>query len=1071
VLKTVLLAALLCLPLCCEVQVWQGTLTLPTYEEGPPDVNPPFDVFSTARYNYPYTLREQLTDRRKAQEWRALFLENEYLKCAVLPDLGGHIYSCTDKTNGAQMFYANPSIKKAQVGYRGAWAAFGDEFNFPVSHNWVSLSPVDFATESHADGSASVWVGNIDRVYGMQWRVELTLRPGSTVLEQHIRLYNPGSVRRRYYWWNNAGVQAWDDTHIYYPQNFSASHGFTFIDSWPVNHEGLDQSVLKNHVRGPVSQFAYATREPWMGLYHPHTQAGVVHFALPSDAPAKKLWSWGADADGKNWRTALSDDNSAYMEVQGGLFLNQETYAFMGPQEGIDFREYWMPVRDIGGIARANLNAIVNFQHGASNRLGINVTHAVENGLVRVKDGDRLVAEERVSLDPAHTYFKDLPEGPVYTVELHDAQGALLLSHTEGQYDMAKPSEVKVGPQPEHEFPAPDRRGEADFLDIGADDELNGRNLDAWDTYRDGLRRFPDSFELHKAAGRLAVTLLRYEEAVEHLRLVQQRLHNDPDAHYYLGLAYAAMDDPAHARVEFEHAQVFREYRAGARLELAFLDAQRGAYESALNWTNRAIDDSPDAVRLGVVEVALLRHLGRESEARERLAQWLKLDPSNSALRFEGTLLGGTDAALWAHLASDPDRIIEVASEYMRLGMFDTAAKLLAHDYPAVDASTTEPGTVLPQQHPLIAYYRAYCDQRLGRPAIDEYKAAAQLSTRYIFPSRADTILVLRAAVAANPEDASAHFLSGSLWMSGGMTDRALAEWEKARQLQPAIPTLHRNIGYSLLFLKNDPKQAAEVLREGLTVDPSNVALYSGLDQALTLLGRPPSDRAAVFSQFPDPKSMPSALVYTQAIALAEAGRAEEARKLFYNRFFQSEEGGTPVAQVWLEVELMRVRGLIHAGKTAKAREAIQMIGREVPGLAFTRDGLAQILAMPRYEYEVGEVFAELGDTGEAGAHWQKAVDRRSDGLGPQAVFSLLAAKRLNPTAEDWHARVDAALSRSEALVQTTGWTGLAQYSRGVLLRELGRTDDAQAAFRSAVLARDRGLSQYLGRTGLAERQ
>ena len=476
-------------------------------------------------------------------------------------------------------------------------------------------------------------------------------------------------------------------------------------------------------------------------------------------------------------------------------------------------------------------------------------------------------------------------------------------------------------------------------------------------------------------------------------------------------------------------------------------------------------------MRLGVVEVALLRHLGRESEARERLAQWLKLDPSNSALRFEGTLLGGTDAALWAHLASDPDRIIEVASEYMRLGMFDTAAKLLAHDYPAVDASTTEPGTVLPQQHPLIAYYRAYCDQRLGRPAIDEYKAAAQLSTRYIFPSRADTILVLRAAVAANPEDASAHFLSGSLWMSGGMTDRALAEWEKARQLQPAIPTLHRNIGYSLLFLKNDPKQAAEVLREGLTVDPSNVALYSGLDQALTLLGRPPSDRAAVFSQFPDPKSMPSALVYTQAIALAEAGRAEEARKLFYNRFFQSEEGGTPVAQVWLEVELMRVRGLIHAGKTAKAREAIQMIGREVPGLAFTRDGLAQILAMPRYEYEVGEVFAELGDTGEAGAHWQKAVDRRSDGLGPQAVFSLLAAKRLNPTAEDWHARVDAALSRSEALVQTTGWTGLAQYSRGVLLRELGRTDDAQAAFRSAVLARDRGLSQYLGRTGLAERQ
>src|ERR1017187_5200014 len=40
-----------------QVRVWQSTLTLPVYEEGPPDVNPPFDAFSTGRYNYPYTLR------------------------------------------------------------------------------------------------------------------------------------------------------------------------------------------------------------------------------------------------------------------------------------------------------------------------------------------------------------------------------------------------------------------------------------------------------------------------------------------------------------------------------------------------------------------------------------------------------------------------------------------------------------------------------------------------------------------------------------------------------------------------------------------------------------------------------------------------------------------------------------------------------------------------------------------------------------------------------------------------------------------------------------------------------
>ena len=161
----------ICQPVVAPVKVWQGTLTLPTYEEGLPDSNPPFDLYATSRFNYPYTLRTNLTGVKAPHDWRAVFLENEYLKCSVLPDIGGHIYTCVDKISGKPMFYANPSIKKAQIGYRGAWAAFGVEFNFPVSHNWVSMSPVDFAYDTHADGSASVWVTNIDRVYGMQWQV------------------------------------------------------------------------------------------------------------------------------------------------------------------------------------------------------------------------------------------------------------------------------------------------------------------------------------------------------------------------------------------------------------------------------------------------------------------------------------------------------------------------------------------------------------------------------------------------------------------------------------------------------------------------------------------------------------------------------------------------------------------------------------------------------------------------------------------------------------------------------------------------------------------------------------
>src|SRR5215472_11218289 len=293
-----------------QVKVWEGVLDLPTYEEGAPDPNPPFDQFATTRFNYPYTLRTTLTGRRITRDLRALYLENEYVKCSVLPDIGGHVYSCTDKINGREMFYANPSLKKQLIGYRGAWAALGIEFNFPVSHNWMSMSPVDFATRQNTDGSASVIVGNIDRPYGMQWRVELILRPASTVLEERVTLYNRGDYRRRYYWWNNAAAEVGDDSKIYYPMRFSASHGFTFVDTWPVNHEGFDLSIVKNHTAGPVSQFVHGSREPFMGVWHHRWNAGVVHYANYADLPGKKIWSFGVDPDGLDWRRALSDNNS-----------------------------------------------------------------------------------------------------------------------------------------------------------------------------------------------------------------------------------------------------------------------------------------------------------------------------------------------------------------------------------------------------------------------------------------------------------------------------------------------------------------------------------------------------------------------------------------------------------------------------------------------------------------------------------------------------------------------------------------------------------------------------------------
>lgn len=1061
------------------VRVWEGTETIPTYEEGPADVNPPFDVFASGRFNYPYTIRENLTDRRSPRVWRTLNLENEHLRVSVLPDLGGRLWRCTDKANGAAMFYANPSLKFAQVAYRGAWATFGIEFNFPVSHNWVTSSPVDFATERHADGSASIVVGNVDLVYGMQWRVELTLRPGRAALEQTTTLYNRSDLRHRFYWWTNAAVEAWDDSRLIYPMAFTASHGFTQVDTWPVSAEGVDLSRPGNHLKGPVSLFSHGSREPFMGIYHPRTEAGVAHWADPGELPAKKVWSWGADADGRDWRKALSDNDSAEVEIQGGLFRNQETYAFLEPQETVRFHEVWMPVRRIGGFVRATPDAVLNLERvkeGGKETLivGLNVTRAVEHGRLRVLDGARVLAEGPLALAPSgflRKAFSGLPAVARYSVEAVDDRGALLVRHTEGVYELAPASAVAVGPQPVRRAPAPEGRSEDDFLMLGDGQEREGKLLLAAQTYDEGLRRFPGSFGLAKASGRLAVALKRYDEGAARLRAAAERVSNDGEVHYHLGVALAALGEGARAREEWERAIHDRTDRAPALLQIARLLAQSGDLEGALARVRSALLEAPLSVRAGTFEVVLLRRLGRREEASRRLAVWRAEDPTSSALRNEGVVLGSEDAELWRHLAGDPQRVLEVAVDYMGLGAWDDALALLARSYPTGEGVVGEAGLSSPQDHPEVAYYRGFCRERLGGSGREDFAAASRMATTYVFPQRAESLPVLRRAIAVEPSDATAHFLLGSLYLSGGMAERAVAEWEEARRLRPSIPVLHRDLGLTLLHALGDTERAREVLAEGARVDPTNVEVYQGLDQVLGLLGRPAAERVAALAAYPRPDEMPAALVFKRALALVEAGRGDEAEALFPGRFFAREEFGTNVRQVWVEIGVQKAMTLARARQCDLARQALEQLGQERPGLSFTRDGMRAFVEGARTQFLAGEVLAACGDAPAARARWEKAAAAQDAYPQPQVAYAYKAALRLgDDRAAAVRPRVDTALaSWANRLVVGTNFPGANACGQGLMLQALGRDAEARAKLREALLLPDKLMSHYLSRAALAE--
>ncbi|MGA2856246.1 MAG: DUF5107 domain-containing protein [Candidatus Sulfotelmatobacter sp.] len=1048
----------LCWPGAAQVKVWQGTLTLPTYEEGPPDPNPPFDAYQTTRFNYPYTLRTNLTGVKADRAWRAIFLENEYLRCTVLPDIGGHLYTCIDKISGQPMFYANPSIKKAKIGYRGAWAAFGVEYNFPVSHNWVSMSPVDFAYATHEDGSASVWVGNIDRAYGMQWEVELVLKPGSTLLEQRVTLYNRSDVRRRYYWWNNAGVQVWDDSRVDYPMRFVASHGYTDVYRWPIDPEGKDLSLIKNQTDGPVSFFVHGSHEPFMGVWNPKTQTGVAHFAEYRDLPAKKIWSWGVDAAGLDWRKALSDNNSAYVEVQAGLFRNQETYAFLDPGQTIGFSEYWMPVRGTGGISRANRAGVVHFDaHGSDVSVALNVNERLEGAQISLTQNGVAIWSGPTDLTPETTWsYSVSPQGGAgkVTFELKDRAGHSLLKQTDGEYDWDPEATIKTGRQQALQIPEPADRSEDGWLQVGQDQELNGEVVLALATYESGLKKYPQSQSLQVAAGRLAASLQRFEEAGRSLQAAQKRDTPNSEIAYYLGIAEEGLGHTREAETSYEIAYRQAGWRGPAALKLGELRAREENLQSAASFLNAAVAAQPASLRAQEELEAVLRALGEHSEA-DRLANLgLGVDPMSDFLKED---TGKPDQQ---HLAADPYRVLRVAAEYMRLGIYRKALEVLDRTYPPVTADQSEPGSVLPQKHPLVLYYAAYCKEKLGADAPRNWQAASELSPRLVFPSSETDRIVLEAALAANRRDATADYLLGTQLFSKGLSDAGMVHWTEAKQFAPHLQVVDVDMGDAQLKLKGDPQGALASFREGMRNDPDNAEVYVGLDEAMSLTGASAAERAAVLSQYPladaPDSKMPAGLVYQLALTRAEAMQYEQALALFKNRFFPSEEGGITSGQVLFEIKLMQAEAW---AKAHNCKEAESFVADEQPGLSLGGGSAREYV-------KLAGIARSCGNAKESEDLLHKAAARADSA---DLVWAIQAEKSLGT----YDARADQRIATSMATAESRAATGVNSgslwYEIGMLQTALNRQEQARESFEKVLLLPDTHMFHHLAREALAE--
>ena len=235
--------------------------------------------------------------------YRAVFLENDYLKIMVLPELGGRLQMALDKTNQYHFIYYNRVIKPALVGLAGPWISGGLEFNWPQHHRPSTFLPVDCTYSTNPDGSSTVWCSEIDRMHGTRGMHGFTLYPDRAYLEVKVRLFNRTTQPQTFLWWANPAVHVDEHHQSVFPPDVHAvmDHGKRDVSSFPIAtgtyykvdySPGTDISRYRN-IPVPTSYMAYRSKYDFVGTYDHGRQAGLLHIASHLISPGKKQWTWG----------------------------------------------------------------------------------------------------------------------------------------------------------------------------------------------------------------------------------------------------------------------------------------------------------------------------------------------------------------------------------------------------------------------------------------------------------------------------------------------------------------------------------------------------------------------------------------------------------------------------------------------------------------------------------------------------------------------------------------------------------------------------------------------------------
>lgn len=969
------------------VKAWKEKVVIPTYEVGKPDKNPIFlenRVYQgSSGVVYPYPVIESVADEKIDKEYDAVFIENEYIKVMVLPELGGRIQMAYDKIKKRHFVYYNHVIKPALVGLAGPWISGGIEFNWPQHHRPSTFMPVDCQIKKNEDGSVTVWVNEYERMTHQKGMAGFTLRPGHAYLEIHGVVYNPTPLPQTFLWWANPAVAVNDAYRSVFPPDINAvfDHGKRAVSSFPIAtgtyykmdySAGVDIANYKN-IKVPTSYMGVNSKYNFEGGYECDSEGGMLHVANHHVSPGKKQWTWGNGDFGQAWDRNLTDEDGPYIELMAGVFTeNQPDFSWLMPYEEKDFTQYFLPYRELGAVKNATKDILMNFEragHGAS-VLRLFAT-SLKDITVRILVGGEVRFEKSLSLSPESVYSEEFAiddaEAADATVDIIEHGRTILSWH----------------PEPDEIRPIPDA-AEAALLpeEIKTTEQLylTGLHLEQYrhatfnptDYYLEALRRDPDDIRCNNAMGKWYIRKGRFEIAEKYLlkavKACRRRNPNPYDGEpiYILGLALYFQGRKEEAYDMFYKATWNGAWQSAGFLWCSRISTADGRLEDALYEVNRALIANWHNHNARSLKSALLLEMRKKKDAELFAETSLADDMFNYGALYIGCKASGNEVKLKEFeqlLRGDSNNYDEVALDFVNAGLYDMAKDIWEI---AIRENAVSPMTF---------YYLGWNATLAGNndSAGKWFDKGASFDPYCCFPNRLEAVLALEEAIKANPKDGMAFYYLGNLYYDKRQYDLALELWKKSSELCPNFPTVWRNRALAEYNKSGNSESAREFMEKAFALDPTDSRVLMELDSLYKKLHVSHAERLKFLMQYESLVEQRDDLVLELATLHNLTHNYEEALKIIDARKFHPWEGGE--GKVATQYQTARV-GLALQAINRHDYQSAKVLLKEC--LVYPHNiGEGKLFGAQEndFYYLLGKVNQGLGDVEESTKCFEKATE------------------------------------------------------------------------------------------------